>query len=352
MQIDRESNSLKGNFTKLTFQDIPHISGLLMSVWPKLYGDLGHPLFSSDYLQWVYGGPHQDKHILIGAWMDNSLVAYQGFLHRTISYCGRPLNAYLNTHAAISPLLPYDLRMNCGFQLIKQHILFDHESQFYADDCDLVYAFYDAEKSTAAILDRQLKKNFGIQRKTVASFNQFVVMPNKLEKYLEEMSAKQGDFEVRLSTEEDVPQLTALFNQIPEGPHFTRQVTENELRHHLFGHADHQTHVIEQDGALKALINFYPLETVKENSTSTHILIEYLIADSLKTEYTACLLREAVRFGKRIGAKSAVFENANYLDYSLNRPMGLMPTLRKMTMSVMSKNGIFDYSGPFRCDVK
>lgn len=351
-QIGRERDSRKAYFTRLTFEDIPHISGLLMSVWPKLYGDLGHPLFSCDYLQWIYGGPHKDKHILIGAWMDNDLVAYQGFLYRTVSYCGRSLNAYLNTHAAISPQLSYDLRMNCGFQIVKQHVLFDKGSQFCAGDCDLVYAFYDAGKSTAAVLDRLLKKNFGIQRKTVSSFNQFVIMPNKLEKYLAEADAVENSFAVRASTEKDAPQLTALFNQMPEAPHFSRRMTESELRHHFFGHPDHQTHVIEEGGALRALINFYPLETVKENSTSMHVLIEYLIADPLKTEYTAYLLREAVSFGKRIGAKGVVFENANYLDYSVNQPIGLMPTLRRMTLSAISKNGQLDYSGAFRCDVK
>lgn len=323
-----------------------------MSVWPRVYGDLGHPLFSDEYLQWTYGGPLKSKHILVGAWVDNDLIAYQCFLRRTVSYCGRSLNAYLNTHAAISPQLPYDVRINCGSQIIKQHVLFDRESKFYVDDCDLVYAFYDAVKPTATILDRQLKKNFGLLRKTVSSFNQFVAMPSKLERYLVDAGTAEGSFGSRVATEKDIPQLTALFNQIPEDRHFVRLMTENELRHHFFGHPDHQTHVIDEGGTLKALINFYPLETVKENRTSTHVIIEYLIADPQKKEHAAYLLREAVNVGVDIGAKGIVFENANYLDYNSYHAIGLTPTLRKMTMSALAKEEPFTYSGTFRCDVK
>ncbi len=66
----------------------------------------------------------------------------------------------------------------------------------------------------------------------------------------------------------------------------------------------------------------------------------------------AMLLNEALKLANKIGAKGIVIENATYLEFDDYREIGLMPTFRKMTMSVISKSHSMDYFGSFRCDVK
>src|SRR5208337_4305541 len=119
----RDSSKLE--FSTLTFADMPQISKLLVTVWPILYGAVGHPLFDENYLRWIYGGPNSKKHVMIGAWRNDELIAYQSFLYRSISYAGKMLNSYLWTHATVSPKLLDSDRVKCAIQLIKQGVLFN-----------------------------------------------------------------------------------------------------------------------------------------------------------------------------------------------------------------------------------
>jgi hypothetical protein len=350
MDIGRTSSKMR--YSALTNEDIPHISNLLISVWPKLYGAVGHPLFSEDYLRWIYGGPDKHKHVLIGARLNDDLVSFQCFLYRTISYLGNKLDAYLWTHTTTLPELPPSTRMNCAFQLAKQGVLFDKNSEFYRADCDLVYAFNEADKKTRHLLDRFLKKSCAIDRKISSEFNQFILLPNKLINYVNEKSSKQQSFVLRAAKEEESNKLAELFNQTPSNAQFVMVMTEEELRHHFFGHHEHHTYVIDQDGVFKALINFFPIQIIKENKKHVEVIVEFLIANAIHKEFAAQLLMTAVRFAEKINAKAVVLENANYLDYDLMYSLGLMPTLRKMTMSTIAKDGTLACSGAFRCDIK
>jgi hypothetical protein len=346
----RDSSKLA--FSTLTFADIPQISKLLVTVWPILYGAVGHPLFDVDYLRWIYGGPDSKKHVMIGAWRNDALVAYQSFLYRRISYAGKMLNAYLWTHATVSPQLLDSDRVKCAIQMIKQGVLFNANSGFFVEDCDLVFAFNEENSHTREVVDKVFLKHYGIDRKINSAFNQFIVAPPKLNKYLQENKGSLHPFDVRAVTEKESRELASLFNKLPQEPQFVMQMTEDELKHHFFGHPDHHTYAVEQDETLKACINFFPLQIVKENKTHLEVIIEFLISDPNHIEHAAHLLSKAASFAEKIGAKAIVFENANYLDYSLYHAIGLLPTLRKMTMSAVSRDGIFDYSGAFRCDVK
>jgi hypothetical protein len=129
-------------------------------------------------------------------------------------------------------------------------------------------------------------------------------------------------------------------------------MTENELKHHFFGHPDHQTFVIPVKGAIQSFINFYPLIIVREEQRAVYIIVEFLITESDNQAHAALLLNQAVSFAESIKAKGIVLENATYLNYDAYRQLGLTPSLRRMTMSVIAKNNDFDYVGNFRCDVK
>jgi hypothetical protein len=346
-------SSVGMQFSRLSFEDIPLISKLLMSTWPQNYGKVGSPVFSKDHLEWILGGPNKSKNVLVGGKIDDELVAYQTFLFRRVAHKGVTMNGYLCTHVAISSQLPAKLRFNCVLQMSKQHALFMESSDFFQPEGDLVYAFYDEGKQQVKeVLDKILKKNFRIERQVYSLSSQYIILPNRLKKYLREDSVKKAYFEVRPVLEGELSEVTQLFNHVPNGLCFTMQMTEDELRHHCLGHSDHHMYVVVYDGVIEAFINFYPLEIIKQGSIYKYIVVEFLITRGSDDVYVASLLGKALDFGEKIGAEAIVLENATYLDYSLCCKVGLVPSFRKMIMTVTSRDPLMECLPRFRIDVK
>lgn len=167
-------------FSQLSFDDISEISKFLGPVWSEGYGTMGSPDFSEDYLHWVLGGPNQSKNLLFGGRINSELVAYQSFLFRTMDYCGRKLNCYLNTHLAVSMKIDLRARLECVFEMGQQYVLLDSRSKYYNPDCDLVYGFFEAGRPLKFAGDRLLRKCLGITRFDYLTFNQFMVVPKRL----------------------------------------------------------------------------------------------------------------------------------------------------------------------------
>lgn len=339
-------------FLRLSSEDIPLIGKLLMSTWPQDYGKVGSPVFSKDYLEWILGGPNKSKNVLVGCKIDGELVAYQTFLFRQVAYKGVTMNGYLCTHGAISSQLPANLRLNCLVRMSKQHALFMESSDFYQPECDLVYAFYEEGKQVKDVLDKIMKKNFHIERQVYSVFSQYIVLPNRLRENLSEDSAKKACVEVRPVLEEEFSEVTQLFNHIPDDLYFTVQMAGDELRHHCLGHSDHHMYVVVYDGAVEAFINFYPLEIIKRGSIYKYIVVEFLVTRGPDEAYVASLLGKALDFGEKVGAKAIVLENATYLDYGVCCKVGLVPSFRKMIMTVASRGPLMECLAGFRADVK
>ena len=339
-------------FVRLSSEDIPSISKLLMSTWPQEYGKVGSPVFSKDYLEWILGGPNKSKNVLVGCKIEDELVAYQTFLFRRVAYKGVTMNGYLCTHGAISSQLSTKLKFNCVLQMSKQHPLFMESSDFYQPECDLVYAFYEEGKQVKEVIDKVIKKNFHIERQTYSIFNHYIVLPNRLKEYLLEDSAKKAYFEVRPGLEAELSEITELFNRVPNELYFTMQMTGDELRHHCLGHSDHHMYVVVYNGAVEGFTNFYPLEIIKQGSIYKYIVVEFLITRGPNEICVASLLGKALDFGKKVGAKAIVLENATYLDYGVCCKVGLVPSLRKMIMTVASRDPLMECLGRFRADVK
>ncbi len=343
------------NFTRLSPADLSKIGPFLNSIWGQLYGKTGSPVFHQDYLDWMYGGPNKDKNILLGSFVDNELVAFQSFLYRRMVCNGNALDSYLNTHLAVSPRLDLRHRMDALMQLTEQMHLFHPDSDYYIQNSGATFAFIEEGKPLKSVGDKLAAKYFQIKRKTFTSFNQCVIMPARLKKFLNDNPPPDGSACVRAASEADTGQLAALFNQTPDSPHFMLTMTEEQLRHYCFGHPAHGTFVIDRDGKIEAFINFYPLETVKDGKTQFFIVIDFLItpsSDGCGKPQIATLLLEAVKYAERMNAKGVVFENATYLNFEEYVPLGLVPSFRKMNLVVLTGNESLDYSGNFRCDVK
>jgi GNAT superfamily N-acetyltransferase len=339
-------------FSRLSFDDISEISTFLRSVWSKGYGRMGSPDLSEDYLHWVLGGPDKSRNLLFGGRINNELVAYQSFLFRTMDYCGRELNCYLNTHLAVSTKIDLRARLECLFEMEQQCVLLDERSKYYDPNCDLIFAFFEAGKPLKQTEDRLLRKCFGITRFDYATFNQFMIVPKRLRSYLKENGIEEGCPLLRHMSESDSRELTNLFNEIPECLHFTRIMTQEELKHHFFGHPNHRTSVAETEGKIRGFINYYPIDIIRDGHPSSYIIVEFLVSEDRNLGLMAILLNEALRLAEETGAKGVVLENATYLDTERCQEIGLMPTFRRMTMSLITKNHQVDYFGGFRSDIK
>lgn len=336
-------------FTRVSISDIPEISRLLMSVWPGNYGKMGFPKFREEYLHWVFSGPCRDKHILLGGKMNGELVAYLSFLYRRISIFGKSLNGYLNTHWTISPHLSSQVRFNT---LLKMLDLI--QDIYLSADCGLIYGFSEERKGFRDNLMTLCEKHTKIDVRNARhiAFNQFLVEPNKLRKYVQENSGKIGNLQVRPALESDYAEITALSNRVGAEKGFSMQMTEEELRHHFHGHPDHRTFIVESQGFVKASVNYYPLEIIKEDKSCKYVVVEILISEGSNSDYITGLLQETINFAEEIGARGVVIENGTYLDYDACKTLGLMATLRRMIMTIIPRSRLIDNFEEFMCDVK
>jgi N-acetylglutamate synthase-like GNAT family acetyltransferase len=346
--IDEFSKSPLVNFLRLSYEEIPLISNFLIAVWSENYGRNAFPYFKEDYLRWVLGGPNKDRHILMGGKINNQLIAYQTLLYRTVSLCGNKLNAFLVTHLTISPKISLQERLH----ILAQKPVFDEQSLYYEPDCDLIYEFHEESSPLRDVSGRMLKKYYDLERKILCNFSQFMVVPKKLRNYMKQNCLEKDSSLVRAASESDCEELTKLFNQISEGLQFARMMTQEELRHHFFGHSKHLTSVIETEGKIRAFINFYPIEIIKKGQSSSYIVIEFVFSKERNRSCVAILLNEALKRAEEIGAKGVVFENATYLDPDYYQEVGLIPTFRRMTISVIPRSHAMDYLGGFWSDVK
>jgi hypothetical protein len=258
------------------------------------------------------------------------------------------LNAFLGTHLTISQKINLQEKL----YLLAQKPVFDAKSKYYEPNCDLIYEFHEEKSPLRDVSGRMSKKYYDLERKILCNFNQFVIVPKRLKNYMQENCTEEGSFLLRPASENDSGELTKIFNDIPEGPHFVRLMTEEELQHHFFGHPKHFTFVIETEGRIGAFINFYPIEILKGGQSSSTVIVEFLFSKERNRRFVAMLLNEALKLAEEIGAKSVVLENATYLEFDYYREIGMMPTFRKMTMSIISKSHIVDYLGCFWSDIK
>jgi len=336
-------------FSRLSIENIPQISRLLMAVWPGNYGRMGFPNFREDYLRWVFGGPNGDKHILLGGKIDDELVAYLSFLYRRIYYCGRTINGYLYTHVTISPHLSSQVRFDA---LLKMLNLI--EGIYFSSDCDLIYGFSEERKGFRDNLIKlgETYTKMDLMKIRHLALNQCLVDPGKLRQYIQEHSRTEGNCQLRPVSENDYAEMAALFDRIGAEKGLSMQMTEEELKHHFHGHLDHRTFVIESRGVIKAFNNYYPLEIIKEDKSCKYVVVELLISEDTNGNNIAALLQETINFAEEIGARGVVIENATYLDYDACKTLGLMATFRKMTMTVLPKSFSIDDLNGFMCDVK
>jgi hypothetical protein len=226
---------------------------------------------------------------------------------------------------------------------------------YFSSDCDLIYGFSEERKGFRDNLMMLCEKHTKIDVKNARhkAFNQFLVEPSKLRKYIQENSGKIENLQLRPASESDYAEIAVLFNRIGAEKDLSMQMTKEGLRHHFHGHRDHRTFVIESGGIIKAINNYYPLDIVKGNESCKYVVVELVISEGgANGDYITALLHETINFAEEIGARGVVIENATYLDYNACKTLGLMATFRRMIMTVIPKSCLIDDLVGFMCDVK
>jgi hypothetical protein len=278
-------------------------------------------------------------------------VAYQAFLYRDY-FWEKPIRAYLETHAAISPAIDSRKRIECLIRLSQQFPIFHPKSDFHDANCDMVIAFTDETKKTGAFLDRYLQKEYQLERTLFSTLEIFVVIPNRLAAFLQHHADEGAPCRLRDATSEDMPVLSRLFNQPPPGGELKMMMTKEELEYHLFGGKGHRTTVLEEGGSMKGFIHAYPMKAIRNMKPTSYLAIEFLYYDSYRPGVFALLLNAAVQHGRDLGIRTISLENTTYLENRDFKDAGLVPALRKMLLSVAEREKLLPPGGRYRGDVK
>jgi hypothetical protein len=318
---------------RLPHSAIPEIAAFLNRVWGDAFQSTGCPLFECDFLNWVYGGPDAGRTALVGARKDRRLVAFKAMVPRALTVKGATYQTYIGTHLAIDPTLALSDRLAVlpiGDQLWLTDAL--------CPRAEMSVTFFDAQKPLAKrTADRVASQ--GLTR-VVRSFPQMVVVEALLAR------APVASV-VRHARADESAALAALASASSRAASMSVIWTAKRVEHHWFGAPDAEVFVCEEAATLTGACAVYRLPTRKAGSTFTVAIVEALFAASAPEGLA--LLRAAVEYGKRIGARGVVVENATWLDQP--RDWGLAPSGRQMQLAVSSRHPI-DVGSSWRLDVK
>jgi hypothetical protein len=95
-----------GALSRLTSSDLDDVTRFLHATWRHQYGNESYPAFSRQYLEWLYGGPHEDDTVLLGVRDSGRLVGFKAMIFRPLLVKGHPRRSHVATHLAVDLALP------------------------------------------------------------------------------------------------------------------------------------------------------------------------------------------------------------------------------------------------------
>lgn len=316
--------------TTLTVSDIPEIRGLLDEIWAATYGDAGSPVFTDDYLEWLYGGPMQDRHLLIGYRATGGrLVGFRAFLFRQCTLNG-PRPAYIATHATVRQDMPRTDRLAVSSGIGGPLCL------GLASDA-LLISFYEAGKPLAR---RRRTEAEALGHSFVEQeFAQHLVNLRRLAAWAGQPGAEPC--ELRPLCKADMPALVRLSAAAP--PDVLAWTPDpHTLWHHVSGAAQPVALAALRGGDLVAGLAAYVM-TARRSDGDTRVLVcDRLIGDDPVAVNT--LMRAALDRASALDCRGVVVENATGLAPEIRAAAGLVQTSRRMLLTVWS----VDAPGPIR----
>jgi hypothetical protein len=301
---------------RFSVADSHEIAEFLNRIWHAAYGPSGCPSFTPEYLAWLYGGPDAQQTIILGERRQEKIVALKAFLPRALVISGQAYRGSLNTHLAIDPALP-----------LADRVAFAHASTLapwqpenFGREIDVAFALTESETPRIGPAYRMLSAQ-GIQM-TSGAFNQSIV------------ALQPSETAARRATIEDAPAIVEFRRSVKCD--VKAELSPAHLAHHWFDAPDGEVFVVEESGRISGAVALYRLETIKAGRSATIAVCEGLLMET--AEVGCALLSAAAEYQRRIKAKGIVCENVTYLSPDLQRACRIIPSARKMRLSILSKN--------------
>jgi hypothetical protein len=346
---------LNGTLSRLASDDLAEVSRFLRETWQHQYGAASYPAFSTSYLGWLYGGPHENDTILLGVRAAGRLVAFKALLFRPLLVQGQPRRSHVLTHLAVDPSLPLSDRVAALGAITAAQFC---EHPFEGPDArtgdeggtlDTLIAFYDDKKGYHRSTD-SIYAQAGFTRSKIP-FQHAIVSPRRVEMNLIRGSAEVPGIEVRPALIAEAALIARLFNQVARQHTVALAVTPAWVQHHMFGLVDSRVYLALESGVPTGFVSCYALDTLSGDSIRRVVVIEYLIVGGTAATAPA-LMAPAVQFSNEQGAKGVVIENATYLDPEVYTRAGMLPSTRRMVGALGSRREDVSPSDGMLIDIK
>jgi N-acetylglutamate synthase-like GNAT family acetyltransferase len=309
---------------RLGLESVGEIAAHLNDVWGSSYGSMTSPVFDPEYLTWLYSAP---RTAILGVREGGRLVGIKALLGRTLTIQGHKTDAYLSTHLAIAPSVPMATRLSILG-------LLSEPQPFTAAHCERAaasFAFYEAPKTLVRNTEEIITR-YGLHR-SLATFAQSILNPAALLR----LDARLPS--VRCATFDDTARIAELFRECAPAECLVRECPSAEdVQRHWFTAPEASCYVSQTDGVTTGAMCVYRLRTTKPGTTSTVAVVDYLLASAPFD--AAALLKEAIAYAQRIGARGVVVENTTYLDPSIFPLTGLLTTTRRMVLAMIGREPV------------
>jgi Sulfotransferase family len=245
--------------------DIPEIVRFLNRVWGAAYGPAVRPVFTEEYLHWLYGGPEAQRTAIVGSRKDDRIVSVKAMLARELAVRGGPPRAaYLGTHMAIDPTMP----------LAERLTLLPIADQLWlnATVCglaELAYTVFDAVKPLARRTEVLLARQ-GISR-VIGTFAQMVATPALVERSPTSLASRPGSVD-------DAEGIVALAAQVARSASLAVRLTPARVRHHWFNAPSGEVFVTESGSVLSGACCVYRLRTTRGFEETAVAVLESFLA--------------------------------------------------------------------------
>jgi hypothetical protein len=310
---------------------------------------MGAPIFTAEYLRWLYGGPDRARHFILACRLAGRLVGLRALLDRRVSSGGKIWTAYLSTHLAIHPDVGDSLRREVRDHLLQPLTLLTDDSEASNSRArNVLVAFFDDAKQALIGRTAHRASSEGVTMSR-ATFHQAVVSPAALEARVREV--ERSDTRVRPVDDRDCAGLAQLFDRVAGRQPFAFAMNADQLRHHILGVPRGRSDLVEERGAPSGFITYYVMEILKASGPSRVVVVDLLVCDGTG-EAARLLAHEALHYARASEARGVVIENPTYLDIDTRRSCGIVPSTRRMVITTRSRTRAFECDGGFLCDVK
>lgn len=306
--------------------DIDELAAMINGAFAADYEGEPRLDFGADYIRWSFRAPGVDPELQVGAYDGDKVVGVGASFPRSLMLRGEPVRAVLSTLFSVHP--DYR-RRRIGWRLVEERLrrARDKGAQCYfvylQDDHASQPLYERLGRETDARVERVHRAPFRIRlldpasvsdRERAAFGDAMVTMPE----------VPAGPAAVRPLRDEDLPRCRALLNGMQERVPLARIWTSvEELAWQIAHSPNAETQVVERDGEVQGLFNWYVIDRVTDRSRPS-AMIENMWLEGLDGDETQALLASAFRRMADAGCATANMDQPLFCDESALARLGFV----------------------------